>query len=172
MSSGDDMSVGYWNTEPVEVEATARRGFLRAAAGVLVGSVGAAMAAVVGRAAVGTSLVPRDARWVRAGRLDELETNVPTPVTLRVTRQDGYLETVDQQVVFLVRDETSTVRAMSSSCAHLGCSVAFNREKGQFLCPCHNGVFNIDGSVVSGPAPRPLDTLAVRVDRARVMVQV
>jgi Rieske Fe-S protein len=154
------------------VDSNARRGFLRAAAGVLVGGIATTMTAVVGRAAVGTSLVPRDERWVKAARLDELETNVPTPVTLRVTRQDGYLETVDQQVVFLMRDETSAVRAMSSSCAHLGCSVSFNREKGQFLCPCHNGVFGIDGTVVSGPAPKPLEQLAVRVDRARVLVQV
>ena len=160
-----------WTDDRV-VDARARRGFLRAAARGLVGGIAATVGAVVGRAAVGTSLVPRDERWVKAARLDELETNVPTPVTLRVTRQDGYLESVDQQVVFLMRDETSTVRAMSSSCAHLGCSVSFNRDKGQFLCPCHNGVFGIDGTVVSGPAPKPLEPLAVRVDRARVLVRV
>jgi Rieske Fe-S protein len=140
--------------------------------GVLTGGIGVAAAAILGRAAIGPSLNLRPSRWVRAARLDELETNVPTPVTLRIIRQDGYLEIVDQQVVFLVRSDKGTVRGLSSSCAHLGCSVAFSREKQQFLCPCHNGVFNFDGTVAAGPAPRPLDALVVRVDRARVLVQV
>ena len=158
-----------------------RRGFLRTAVGVLTSGIavaatavlsGAAAATVLTKAAIGSSLALRAPRWVRAGRLDELETNVPTPVTLRITRRDGYLETVDQQVVFLVRSETQEVRALSSSCAHLGCSVTFNREKEQFLCPCHQGVFNLDGTVASGPPPRPLDPLAVRVEKSSVLVQV
>ena len=155
-----------------EADACGRRDFLRVAANTLAGGIAVSVAAVAGRAAIGQSLVPREARWVKAARLDELETNVPTPITLRIPRQDGYLETVDQQTVFLVRSETSAVHALSSSCAHLGCSVAFNAEKQQFVCPCHNGVFNVDGSVVSGPAPRGLDSLVVRVEKSRVLVQV
>lgn len=166
------MAIVFGTRGQIDAAAPARRSFLRAAARVIAGGFATAVTAVVARAAIGHSFVPRDARWIRAGRVDELETNVPTPVTLRITRQDGYLETVDQQVVFLVRSETSAVRALSSSCAHLGCSVTFNREQQQFLCPCHSGVFGLDGRVISGPAPRPLEALEVRVEKSRVLVQV
>ncbi|MEO8678413.1 MAG: Rieske (2Fe-2S) protein [Vicinamibacterales bacterium] len=158
-----------------------RRSFLRVAFSMLSGGLaavasvvatGATAATVLTKAAVGRSLVPRAPQWIRAGRLDELETDIPTPVTLRITRHDGYLETVDQQVVFIVRSAAQEVRAMSSSCAHLGCSVSFNRERQQFLCPCHNGVFNLDGSVAAGPPPKPLEQLPVKVDKARILVEV
>ena len=154
-----------------ETNESARRGFLLAAVGTLWAGLAAAAAAVVGRAAVAPGLVVRESRWVRAGRLDLLETNVPTPVTLRIARQDGYLETTDQQVVFLTRSETG-VRALSSTCSHLGCNVSFDRDKRQFLCPCHIGAFNLDGSVASGPPPKPLQELPTRVDNRRVLVQV
>lgn len=149
-----------------------RRGMLRSAATVVASGLSAVAATLFGRAAVGASLDVRPLRWVRAARLDELETDIPTPITLRVTRRDGYLEVVDQQVVFLTRSSAGSVRALSSRCAHLGCSVTFSREKEQFLCPCHNGQFNLDGSVAAGPPPRGLDALPVKVDRAHVVVQV
>ena len=150
----------------------ARRGFLRTAGALLTGSVAAVIAVVTGRAAVEPGLVERSPLWIRAGRLDDLETNVPTPVTLRITRRDGYLETVDEQVVFLVRPADGQVRAMSSSCSHLGCSVTFSRDKQQFLCPCHGGAFNLDGTVAAGPSSKPLAALTARVENSRVLVQV
>jgi Rieske Fe-S protein len=78
----------------------------------------------------------------------------------------------DQQVVFLTRSETGEVRALSSTCPHLGCNVTFDRAKEQFICPCHTGVFHADGRVASGPPPKPLQELVTRVDNRRVLVQV
>lgn len=152
--------------------APSRRRVLRHGLGVVTTAIAGALSAIAGRAAVGTSFVPRPVRWAAAGRLDDLETGVPVPVTVRVTRRDGYLETVDQQVIFLVRAPGGDVRGLSSSCSHLGCSVTFDRQAQQFVCPCHAGVFDIDGAVVSGPPPRPLATIATRVDGARVLVEV
>lgn len=151
---------------------SARRGFLKAIVATLTGGIAAALAGVVGGAAVGPSFARAFPRWVRAGRLDDFETDIPTPVTLRITRQDGYLETVDQQVVFVTRSASGTVQAVSSSCSHLGCSVAFDRQKEQFLCPCHLGSFNLDGSVAGGPPPKPLEQLTIRVEKQRLFVQV
>jgi len=42
--------------------------------------------------------------------------------------------------------------------------VRWNAPKKQFLCPCHGGVYDRDGRVVSGPPPRPLERLNVRVN--------
>jgi Rieske Fe-S protein len=52
--------------------------------------------------------------------------------------------------------------AFTVVCPHLGCSVDYAPAADSFKCPCHNSVFAVDGSVVSGPPPRPLDALEVR----------
>ena len=89
---------------------------------------------------------------------------------VRVTRQDGYAEAVDQQVVFLVKSDAG-VRAMSSTCTHLGCRVSYDASTKRLRCPCHGGVFTPDGSVVAGPPPRPLTELSARVENSKVFVQ-
>ncbi|MBC7270423.1 MAG: FAD-dependent oxidoreductase [Streptomyces sp.] len=55
------------------------------------------------------------------------------------------------------RDEDGTLRAVSATCTHLGCVVAFNRAEQAWECPCHGSRFAPDGSVVQGPAVRPLE---------------
>jgi cytochrome b6-f complex iron-sulfur subunit len=63
----------------------------------------------------------------------------------------------DQNLV-LFRDDEGFY-AVSSTCTHLGCTVA--RSKEGFACPCHGSRFDSTGSVVGGPAPRPLPWLEV-----------
>jgi len=63
----------------------------------------------------------------------------------------------DQNLV-LFRDEEGFY-AITSTCTHLGCTVA--RSKEGFACPCHGSRFDSRGRVVGGPAPRPLPWLEV-----------
>ena len=65
------------------------------------------------------------------------------------------------------------VAAFSRRCTDLGCLVSWNKEREQFVCPCHQGVFDRTGKNISGPPPRPLDRLEVvkRGDYVYVMVQ-
>lgn len=63
-----------------------------------------------------------------------------------------------------------TVRAFSAVCTHLGCIVQWEKDKEQFLCPCHAGRFNADGEVISGPPPRPLEKLAVAMRNGKIIV--
>ena len=48
------------------------------------------------------------------------------------------------------------LKVLSSSCAHLGCPVRWitKEGEGEFLCPCHGGIYNINGQYVGGPPPR------------------
>jgi menaquinol-cytochrome c reductase iron-sulfur subunit len=65
------------------------------------------------------------------------------------------------------------VTVFNGRCTHLGCAYNWRtegRNTGQFLCPCHDGVFSLDGTVQDGPPPRPLDTLAVQVEDGVLMV--
>lgn len=149
-----------------------RRGWLRAVIGVIGVSIASVLGVVVGGAVLGPSFERRRTRWIPAGRLGALEANVPMPVTLRVPRQDGYYESVEQQVVFLVRSEAGDVRALSSTCTHLGCRVSYDAEKKLITCPCHGGVYSPGGRVIAGPPPRPLPELAARVEGSRVLVEI
>ncbi|MBI1922591.1 MAG: Rieske (2Fe-2S) protein [Geobacter sp.] len=63
-----------------------------------------------------------------------------------------------------------TVHAFSAVCTHLGCIVQWEKEKGQFLCPCHAGRFSADGEVISGPPPRPLEKLPVAMRDGKIIV--
>jgi Rieske Fe-S protein len=55
------------------------------------------------------------------------------------------------------RDEAGTLHAVSATCTHLGCIVAFNDAERAWECPCHGSRFAVDGSVLHGPATKPLE---------------
>jgi cytochrome b6-f complex iron-sulfur subunit len=62
--------------------------------------------------------------------------------------------------------------AISRTCTHLGCSIPWDEEKNQFVCPCHGSTFSLTGEVLTAPAPRPLDIYPVRIENGIVKVDV
>jgi cytochrome b6-f complex iron-sulfur subunit len=65
------------------------------------------------------------------------------------------------------------LKAYSAACTHFACNVKWNPELGQLVCPCHEGYFNLaDGSVISGPPPKPLLALVAEVVDGQVYVKV
>jgi Rieske Fe-S protein len=151
-------------------ESTERRRFLAAAINIIEGIIGGTLAVVLGGATIGPSFLRRRETWLKAGSLDALNENEPTPVTIRVARQDGYTQTVERQVVFLVKSGDG-VKALSSTCTHLGCRVSWDAEAKQLKCPCHGGVYDRTGAVVAGPPPAPLASLMTRIDAGEVLIQ-
>jgi glycine/D-amino acid oxidase-like deaminating enzyme/nitrite reductase/ring-hydroxylating ferredoxin subunit len=61
---------------------------------------------------------------------------------------------IEQCAVY--RDEEGTLHALSATCTHLGCTVRFNDSERAWECPCHGSRFAVDGTVLQGPANRPL----------------
>jgi Rieske Fe-S protein len=53
--------------------------------------------------------------------------------------------------------------AISTRCVHAGCPVRFVQAAGNFLCPCHGGVYDFEGKRIGGPPVRPLDRFQTRV---------
>ena len=70
----------------------------------------------------------------------------------------------------IVRTGEREVKAISTVCTHLGCTVYWQADKSEFFCPCHQGIFDKDGNVVSGPPPRPLDTYKVELEGDNVFI--
>ena len=60
--------------------------------------------------------------------------------------------------------------AISTRCAHLGCPVRFIQAAGNFICPCHGGVYGFTGERIGGPPVRPLDRFQTRVVDGNVEV--
>ena len=67
--------------------------------------------------------------------------------------------------IFVFRDKDKGFAVASGVCTHLGCTVKYFGNDNKFHCPCHGSVFASDGSVVHGPAPRPLEWLEVTMAR-------
>ncbi len=64
----------------------------------------------------------------------------------------------EKENVFVFSDAEG-IYAVSAVCTHLGCTVARSPEG--FACPCHGSRFGPTGTVLGGPAPRPLPQLEV-----------
>lgn len=52
----------------------------------------------------------------------------------------------------------------SATCTHVGCIVQWNSTEHCWDCPCHGSQFAVDGSVLNGPAVRPLDAIQVEAE--------
>lgn len=64
------------------------------------------------------------------------------------------------------------VVAFSRRCTDLGCLVSWNQEREQFVCPCHQGLFDKTGLNIAGPPPRPLDRFEVLTRGGQVYVSI
>ena len=62
------------------------------------------------------------------------------------------------------------VKVFSPICTHLGCGYRWDDTEKKFLCPCHGSAYDINGQVLGGPAPRPLDVLPSKVEGGRLLV--
>ncbi len=96
----------------------------------------------------------------------------PCPVSLPVARfPEGVRVTVRVagHPVEVVR-KASAVTARSLLCTHQGCEVAWSGEAQAYLCPCHEGKYDAEGRPKEGPPPKPLATLAARLDGELVVL--
>ncbi len=111
--------------------------------------------------------------FIPVGDAAELAQGAPLKAAVRTTRLDAWNEAKGVEIasVWLEKRKDGSVRALSSICPHLGCSVDFLPDSGTFNCPCHGSVFGKDGRIVSGPSPRPMDALETRVEDGRVLVK-
>jgi|HubBroStandDraft_6_1064221.scaffolds.fasta_scaffold297932_2 menaquinol-cytochrome c reductase iron-sulfur subunit len=108
--------------------------------------------------------------WVNAGDVSKLEPGVPVEMVFRQNRVDGWKILSEKSTAWVVKNSASQVVAFGPQCTHLGCAYHWDDTRSQFLCPCHNSIFAIDGTVVSGPAPRPLDRYDTKVTDGKLLL--
>jgi Rieske Fe-S protein len=108
--------------------------------------------------------------WIRLGPISKVELKIPTLFKFTIQRKTGWIENEEEVSVYILTDNGRDFVAMSNICTHLGCRVRWITEQEEFFCPCHNGVFDKQGNVVSGPPPRPLDRYEVKVEDDQIFV--
>ena len=59
--------------------------------------------------------------------------------------------------ILVFEDSGQQLRAISAKCTHEGCTVQYVPGDSVIWCACHNGRFDLDGRVLAGPPPRPLE---------------
>jgi Rieske Fe-S protein len=96
--------------------------------------------------------------WVPLGPLENFPVGgLPTLVTFVRTKVNGWEKTANSYGVFVIRKSEEEVLVVSNRCTHLSCRVNWNEEKQSYICPCHDAAFSLEGEVLGGPPPRPLD---------------
>ena len=157
-------------SDPSETRETTRRGFHMAAISALWG----AIAAALGAPALAYLFVPPKARqdesWTDVGDITYLAPNQPVEMAFRRNRVDGWKVVSEKLTAWVVKTPGGEVCAFGPQCTHLGCAHHWDEARGQFVCPCHNSLFSIDGKVTFGPAPRPLDRYATRLDGRKLLL--
>ena len=108
--------------------------------------------------------------WIRLGPISKVELGTPTLFKMKIQRQTGWVMDEEELSVYVRTDNGRDFVGMSSICPHLGCRVRWIAEQERFFCPCHNGVFDKDGNVVSGPPPRPLSRYNLKIEGDQILI--
>ena len=108
--------------------------------------------------------------WVDAGDPTALKLKDPDEFVFRRNRVDGWKVISEKASAWVVKTSESEVVAFAPQCTHLGCAYHWDDQKQNFICPCHTSAFGMDGRVLSGPAPRPLDRYDVKIEGKKILL--
>ena len=118
-------------------------------------------AAPTSQAAAGTGAAAGGTGAASAAPANLLTTTAQVPV--------GGGKIIDGPNIVVTQPVAGTFKGFSAVCTHQGCIVA-TIANGTIDCPCHGSKFSIkDGSVVNGPAPSPLPTVAITVQGTSIL---
>ena len=111
--------------------------------------------------------------FVDAGALDAIPLGTWTLVPIEIIRQDGWAKSRQSRSIWVLVEGggPSGIKILSPICTHLGCPIAWSGNTSQFHCPCHGGTFSKDGSLVSGPPPRAMDSLESQIRDGHLWVR-
>ena len=154
---------------PTEV-GPSRRAFFRWMIGLAASVIGLGLAVPLASYVISPALKRRKSEWAEVGPTDKLQMNAPEELEFDSTVKDGWKTDTARKAIWAVRQSEDKIIVFSPICPHLGCGFRWNSEDHKFHCPCHGSVYAVDGKVLGGPAPRPLDVLPTKVQDGRLWV--
>jgi len=141
----------------------------------IIGLVAGAVTFLVGLPAISYLVSPgvkrqKQEQWLTLGPVAGLTPDQPSAFPFSRKVKDGWVESTQTGVAYAVTHDGQNVKVFSNVCTHLACRVTWNEERGGFLCPCHDGLFSIDGKVLAGPPPRPLDQFQTKIENGQIQI--
>jgi len=112
----------------------------------------------------------KDSGFVDAGDISQLTPDSPVEMSFQDTRVDGWRVVTEKKTAWVVKTPDNKIIAFGPQCTHLACAYHWDAGVKQFACPCHNSFFSLQGQVLAGPAPRPLDRYVTRIQNNRLQV--
>ncbi len=161
--------------EPV----AARRNFLKEGLAALLGSI---VAVIPGLAGLAVFLDPLRRKGGSQGRLIRVASmgaipadGTPAKFSVVADKIDAWNKFSETPIgaVYLRRDGPDKIVALNVVCPHAGCFVTLQKSGKEFLCPCHDSRFALDGRITSpsSPSPRGLDSLEVELRKDEIWVR-
>ena len=141
-----------------------RRDFMKTTIVAIGGIIGLSIGLPIIPYIVGPALSTTKEEWLRLGPVSKVEMDTPTLFKVTIKTQTGWIDTEEEISAYALTENGQDFSVLSNVCTHLGCRVRWIPEQGEFFCPCHNGVFAKDGTVVDGPPPRPLNRFESKVE--------
>ena len=141
-----------------------RRNFLKVISGVFAGFITLSLSFPMIKTVAGTIYKKKKRTYSKVTSLNSIPQNQPVEPSIIMTEEDAFIRNTQVHQVWVVRKSETDVKVFSPICPHLGCRYNWDDSRNLFVCPCHHSVFTKDGDVVSGPAPRPLDTLPQKIE--------
>jgi menaquinol-cytochrome c reductase iron-sulfur subunit len=136
---------------------------------------GVISAAIVGMPMLGFVFGPLFRRipevWRTVGQLEQFKVGETVNVTFLDSSPLPWAGVTAHTAAWLRRVSPTEFTAFSVNCTHLGCPVRWLLDAELFMCPCHGGVYNRDGTVAAGPPPHPLVQFTVRVHDGLVQIR-
>jgi len=154
-------------------ESLSRRSFV----GVLLGFGTVVMGAALSVPLIRFALHPllsttNETGWSDVGKMDEFASlTAPMKKLITVEQRDGWRKIISEKAIYVLPMKDGVLRVLSPICPHLGCSIPWIESKEQFICPCHTAVFALNGARISGPAPRSMDDLEIKIDNGMLKVR-
>lgn len=149
---------------------TTRRGFYA----VLINLFGGLIAAMIAIPAAAYLMIkPKSSGgddMIEIADVASLDVGQPKEVVYFRKRVDGWKVTKEKTTAWVVKNAGGDVVAFDPACTHLACAYHWESTQKEFLCPCHTSVFSVDGKVVSGPAPRPLDRYVSKIEGGKLLI--
>lgn len=100
--------------------------------------------------------------------LSEIELDVKAS---DIAHNSGRIVPFAGKPVLLLRTATGELKALAATCTHLACTVQYRAERADVWCACHNGIYDTNGTNISGPPPRPLAKLDVNVRGEKIVLR-
>jgi menaquinol-cytochrome c reductase iron-sulfur subunit len=152
---------------------SSRRDFIKGAAIMIGGAIGALIGLPSAAFLLSPAVEAAEAEgWVSLGALDQYAPGTPTLFEFTRTRVNGWERTAISYGAYVLREGDSVFHVYSNVCTHLGCRVRWRPELRHYVSPCHDGHFEMDGTVVSGPPPRPLDEFKTLIQEGQLYIEV